>query len=188
MKKLVTFLTAAVVIAACGDDSPGTASPKATTDAEKAELAFLQDMFPHHAQAVEMAKACESRAAHTELKSLCSTIIKDQEREIAEMRSWAKAWYGADVPEKAQRAHGGGHGEGGMQSEDDVKALSALSGTAFDLRFIEMMTAHHRGAVETAQKIKDTAVHPEVRTLAGNIIASQSQEIDQMAAWKRAWL
>ena len=187
MKKVLALIGAAVVIAACGDGSAGTASPKATTDAEKAELAFLQEMVPHHAQAVEMARACESRAAHTELKSLCGSIIKDQEREIVEMRSWAKAWYGADVPAKVQGGHGGGHGGGGMQSDDDVKALTALSGTPFDLRFIDMMTAHHRGAIETAQKIRDTAVHPEVKTLAGNIVSSQNQEIEQIAAWIRAW-
>ena len=57
----------------------------------------------------------------------------------------------------------------------------------FDLMFIDMMIPHHASAVAMAQVAVTRAEHPELRTLAENIIASQSAEIDQMEAWREAW-
>ena len=58
---------------------------------------------------------------------------------------------------------------------------------SFDLAFIDMMIPHHRSAIAMAQVALLRAGHPEVRTLAQSIIASQGLEIAQMQAWRDAW-
>lgn len=61
------------------------------------------------------------------------------------------------------------------------------SGDAFDLQFLDAMTAHHEGAVAMAEEAVTQAEHEEVKTLAEAIIAAQTDEIAQMAEWRQAW-
>jgi uncharacterized protein (DUF305 family) len=63
------------------------------------DKAFLSQMTMHHAMAVMMARPVVANASHQELKDLAQGIINDQTRETAEMRSWAKEWYGIDLPD-----------------------------------------------------------------------------------------
>jgi uncharacterized protein (DUF305 family) len=57
----------------------------------------------------------------------------------------------------------------------------------YDLRFINEMIPHHEGAVLMAKDAQKNAQHPEIKTLAHNIIDSQEKEIAQMKAWRSAW-
>ena len=57
----------------------------------------------------------------------------------------------------------------------------------FDLLFIDLMVSHHQGAVAMAIVAQERAQHPEIRQLAGEIIAAQQPEIDQMNGWRAAW-
>ena len=51
-------------------------------------------MVPHHEGAVEMARISQQRAERAELRALAETVIRQQEREIAELRRWRQAWFG----------------------------------------------------------------------------------------------
>ncbi len=72
-------------------------------------------------------------------------------------------------------------------------ATAATSGAAtnaampFDQQFVDMMAPHHMGAVAMAQIALTRAEHPELKTLANSIIASQNSEIGQMKQWRMAW-
>lgn len=57
------------------------------------DLAFLDAMIPHHDGAVLMAQACAGKAQHVEVKTLAVDMIRDQGKEIAQMREWRAAWY-----------------------------------------------------------------------------------------------
>jgi uncharacterized protein (DUF305 family) len=57
----------------------------------------------------------------------------------------------------------------------------------FDAQFIDSMIEHHRGAIDMAEQVLAEAEHPELRALAEAIIAAQTQEIEQMTAWRQAW-
>ena len=57
----------------------------------------------------------------------------------------------------------------------------------FDLLFIDLMISHHQGAVEMAIVAQERAEHPEIRQLAGEIIAAQQPEIVEMTGWRNAW-
>jgi uncharacterized protein (DUF305 family) len=57
----------------------------------------------------------------------------------------------------------------------------------FDLMFIDMMIRHHEGAVAMAGVALDRGEHPELITLAEEIIAAQTEEIAQLQTWRDAW-
>ena len=74
-------------------------------------------MTMHHAMAVMMARPAAAQAAHQETKDLAQAIITDQTRETAEMCSWAKDWYGIDLPDHLammDQTMGQGQGMPGM--------------------------------------------------------------------------
>ncbi len=56
-----------------------------------------------------------------------------------------------------------------------------------DQQFIDMMVPHHQAAVEMAKTAQMRGEHAEIKTLAGNIIGSQSTEIGQMQQWRKMW-
>lgn len=65
---------------------------KAAKDADFDKM-FLTHMIHHHQGAVDMAKLIEGRSDRAELKQLSSNIIKNQRKEIEQMKSWEKAWF-----------------------------------------------------------------------------------------------
>lgn len=88
----------------------------------------------------------------------------------------------ADATPSADMPQAGMMGTPAMGGSD----MAGMMGQ-FDLMFIDMMTPHHASAVAMAQIAETRAEHPDVRTLAGQIIASQSAEIAQMQAWREQW-
>jgi uncharacterized protein (DUF305 family) len=55
---------------------------------------FIDMMIPHHEGAVMMAQDAQSKSTRKELRDLASTIIADQNSEIAQLRGWRSQWYG----------------------------------------------------------------------------------------------
>ena len=56
------------------------------------DRAFLEMMSMHHEMAVMMAGMALPAAHHDELARLQQSIITDQAKEIAQMRTWRRAW------------------------------------------------------------------------------------------------
>ena len=65
--------------------------------------------------------------------------------------------------------------------------LRPLSGRAFDIRWTQLMSMHHRMAVEMARTELRQGRDPRVQALARQIVAEQSAELTRMAGWLRAW-
>lgn len=139
------------------------------------DLLFIDSMIMHHQGAIDMAKAAQQKAEHPELKKMADDIITAQAAEIQQMQAWRTAWY-----PNAPATQGLGMEMGTMKIADDPSK-------PFDLRFIEAMIPHHEGAIAMAKAAQAKAEHPEIKTLAGNIIEAQQKEIAQMKAWQTAW-
>ena len=54
---------------------------------------FLDMMSEHHEGAVMMSKLVGNRTDRAELKQLANKIIKDQNKEIEQMKGWKKTWF-----------------------------------------------------------------------------------------------
>ena len=136
---------------------------------------------------VEMAQLAEGRAEDPRVLDLASRIEAAQQPEIETMTGWLEAW-GEPVPEEGDGGMGGmDHGSmdmGGMDmegiSEQNMAALEAASGAEFDRMWLEMMIAHHRGAVEMAQTEIAEGSNPDAVALAEEIADSQAAEIEEM--------
>lgn len=74
-----------------------------------------------------------------------------------------------------------------MSMADMNKELEGLSGDAYDKAFIEMMIAHHEGAVDMAQLSDTRAKHDEIKKLSQDIVSAQEKEIADMKQWQIDW-
>ena len=70
----------------------------------------------------------------------------------------------------------------GMATGEQLLALSEATGAEFDALWLELMVAHHEGAIEMAEQVVETTDDLEVQALAEAIIAAQAAEIDRMRA------
>lgn len=168
---------------------------------------FIEMMIPHHEDAVAMANLAQTRAKKPELKALAQTIKRDQTREINQMRTWYKQWFGKAVPtipamgsrmggpdrmdpgmmgsgkmggpgRMGPGMMGMGHGQGMRM---DLEALKTAPD--FDREFVRQMIPHHQMAVHMAQMLQSRTTRPEMKTLAQDIIRTQTAEINQMQQW-----
>lgn len=200
-------LTLAATLASCAGPAPGApadADPPASsaTQTESRHDAtdtwFAQMMVVHHQGAVEMAELTLDRAATAQVRDLAQRIADAQGPEIALMTGWLQAW-GEDVPGDPD-GDGGGHMAGGgtgggmdhggmdhggmdmhgMSQDEAMGSLDGLDGVAFDRAFLDLVTAHHRGAVEMAETELAEGTHPAALRLARTIIDAQTAEITEM--------
>jgi len=150
---------------------------------------FIEQMIPHHDDAITMANIALTKAEHQEIKSLSQNIIKAQTEENNKMKQWYKDWFGTEVPDAfAGTGHSMGSGmmHGGMMGNTgDISSLE--NAKPFDKEFIEQMIPHHQMAVMMAQMLKNSTNRPEMKQLADDIIKAQSSEIEQMRSWYQEW-
>lgn len=152
---------------------------------------FIEQMIPHHEDAITMAKLALSKAQTSEVKQLSQSIIDSQGKEISQMEAWYKEWYKKQVPQdkKVMQGHGMGQSAGmhmGMMGdESDMARLEEAKN--FDVAFVEEMIPHHQMAVMMATMLKNGTTRPEMVDLANNIISAQTNEIDQMRSWLKKW-
>lgn len=57
----------------------------------------------------------------------------------------------------------------------------------FDLRYVNAMIAHHRGAMLLAEQLEVGTTRPEMKALAKDILASEPGAIAELYAWKKDW-
>ena len=151
---------------------------------------FIEQMIPHHEDAITMAKLALTRAKHPEIKQLSESIIDSQSQEIDQMEAWYTEWFGQEVPAGAQVMGHHSMGSGGMHmgmmgNETDMTRLEEAAD--FDKAFIEEMIPHHQMAVMMATMLQRGTERPEMEQLADNIITAQTREIEQMRQWYDAW-
>lgn len=161
------------------EESKSASQPVAPASAPY-DLQFLDTMSKHHTSAIEMAKMAQGKVELFDLQKLVTSIPVDQEKEIEQMKAWRDAWYpGAPSAENMQMP--------GMSSSMNMnmnQMQSTTPGPAYDAMFIDMMTPHHEGALAMSREALGKAQHSEIKTLAEQIIDSQTKEIEQMRRMK----
>ena len=136
------------------------------------DIMFAQMMIPHHQQAVDMSTLAETHTTNPEILALAKQIKDAQAPEIKQMTAWIES-------SNASMDMGHDMGMNGMLSDEQMTALGDAQGAAFDKLYLEGMIGHHEGALQMAKMIENSS-NAEAITLAGNIVSSQSAEIEKM--------
>ena len=157
----------------------------ADTSYSPADVTFMQDMIPHHNQAVQMAALVADRTNRQELLDVAGRIDASQLDEIEFMQQWLRS-RGEDVPEAtAHEAMHTSHKMAGMASPEQMADLARAEGTAFDQMFLELMIAHHEGAVKMVEELLEqpgSAYDPVLFEFTNDVTNDQTAEVERMNA------
>jgi len=145
------------------------------------DVKFMQDMIPHHEQAVEMAALVEGRTNRQEILDVAGRITASQQDEMKFMVDWleqrGEAQHGADMMMHA------GHAMTGMATAEDMTKLAAAKGVDFDRLFLDLMIKHHNGAVKMVQHLHNqpgSAYDPVLYDFTNDVKSDQSAEVKRM--------
>lgn len=188
-------LLAITTVAACGNNDDNATSPPAAVQTasdgstfNQADVDFATQMLPHHAQAVQMVVMAQGRELDAPVAALMEDIRTAQVPEIETMSDWLTAW-DEPVPAtsldhaNADKDTGDMSGMSdmpGMMTSDQMGALEAATGSAFQTMWLQMMVSHHEGAVEMANLEIEDGTNAEAVALATSIVKSQTAEIASM--------
>ena len=177
MSFLAALAVASLALAGCA------AAPNASTTASPfndADVTFLTDMIPHHAQALVMVDMTDGRELTPEFAELTQGIEAAQGPEIDQMSAWLEEW-GYDVPDAASHMGMMSDDNGmGMMTDDDIESLGGMMGGDFEDMWMVMMIEHHEGAIDMSRTELAGGVSADARDLAERIIAAQEAEITLM--------
>ncbi|KJK36648.1 hypothetical protein UK23_42025 [Lentzea aerocolonigenes] len=175
---------------------PGSSS-SAVPASGSVDVGFCQDMSQHHLQGIQMANIARDRSTDSEVRQLAFDISSTQLEQVGRMKGWLMMWN-----EHEQNISGvymswmndsGVHGHGattpqagqplmpGMATTDELTKLRTMpAGRDFDVYFLQLMLRHHTGGAPMAEYASTRAAQPFVRTLADNMLKSQTNETDLM--------
>lgn len=149
------------------------------------DLRFIDAMTMHHEGAI-MSTLMITASTRPELRDLARRIQTNQQGQVEQMQAWRKAWYpGAKAPDMSMSPMNDMMGSGMMGSMMG-SGMMQNQGTT-DRTFLKMMIPHHQLAVDMAQDALKNAQHPELKTLAQQIVSGQSAEIVEMEGYLRNW-
>jgi len=174
----------------------GVPAAAQTRTATPADVAFMQGMIGHHAQALVMSALVRERSAHPQLPLLAERITVSQQDEIAIMRHWLEARQlpvppidstgASDAAHDAHAGHGAAaHAMPGMLTAAQLDSLSNARGRDFDRLFLQYMIQHHEGALTMVSQLlasRDAARDPMLFQFASDVDADQRAEIRRMRA------
>ncbi|MDX2004156.1 MAG: DUF305 domain-containing protein [Meiothermus sp.] len=170
------------------------------------EQAFLSMMIPHHRAAVTMARDVLGKTQDPQIRGWANAIIRDQEREISQMRTLLGALGGTNLAAQRMMTQGmaqgmaQGMGMGGMMPNQGAGGMMQAPGSGNMMQtpasgntaqapqapvsperaFLQAMIPHHLQAIEMATLALQKAQNPVIVKLASDIVRSQAQEVYQM--------
>lgn len=157
----------------------------ADTSYTPADVRFMQDMIPHHHQAIEMAALVSDRTNRPELLDVAGRIDASQADEIEFMQGWL-AERGEEAPQPdAHDAMHTTHKMAGMAMPAQMAELAEAEGNDFDRLFLQLMIAHHEGAVAMVENLLEqpgSAYEPTLFEFTSDVTNDQTAEVERMNA------
>jgi uncharacterized protein (DUF305 family) len=168
-----------------------------------ADVLFVKSMIVHHAQALEMVDLAEDGLEDRQVSALAQRIRAAQGPELGALVAWLAeqdelvppeaADAGVDVEglgaELGARSRGGGHAHGsggedamaGMASPEQLRELGEARGRQADLLFLDLMTAHHEGALDMITTHGSDGIDVRAREMSDEMFVEQTAEIGRMS-------
>lgn len=135
------------------------------------ERQFIQEMIPHHEEAVNSSEYLLSRTTNEDLQQFLRGVIELQNQEIEMMKEWYQDWYSAPFIDSGTY----------MPMMPNLEGLEVLEQERL---YIEGMIEHHLGAIKMANELLELdPTRSELVDFAQDIIRVQSQEITQLRSF-----
>lgn len=186
------ILTLTIPIAGAAQQQPPDPRPRPDLvrgPYNEADVAFMQGMIPHHAQAVRMAKMAPTHGARKDIQILAERILVAQTDEITFMRNWLRdrgqMVPPADATHHKHTINGVTHDMlmPGMLTPEEMAALDKARGPEWDRLFLIGMIKHHEGALKMVDDLFEAygaLQDDEMFKFASDVYADQTTEIDFM--------
>ncbi|GAA1937697.1 DUF305 domain-containing protein [Agromyces allii] len=164
-----------------------------------AEAGFSRDMQVHHLQGAELAMIVRDETDDPDIRLLAYDIAQTQSQQAGQLYGWLRSW---GLPQAASEpsmtwmtrppsdaadheAHDSGtHEPGqpmpGLATPQQIAELQAATGVDAERIFLELMIAHHRGAIEMADAVLERSTNTLVTPFATSVVTSQNAEIALM--------
>ena len=166
--------------------TPAEATDLSNVGHTPADVAFMQGMIAHHAQALEMTELLQTRTESEDMRKLALRIELSQTDEIAMMKDWLAA-RGAALPDA--HAHHTGTLMPGMLTQAEMARLAKAGGPEFDRLFLEYMIKQHEGALVMVRELFEqpgAGQEAEIFAFASDVDADQRMEIERMSMMLKA--
>lgn len=155
------------------------ASSSSGSDNNKADVAFVQHMLPHHMHGVEMATLAVQKGSTPAVRALGTRIADQQRKEIGLMQGFLKdydAKSGPPAPAVKMKA-----------DEMQIAKLKSARGCVRP-RFPHVQMGHQLSAIDMAQIKQTSGQAADAKKLAAAIVSKQETEAKEMqqllvAAW-----
>ncbi|MCX2950048.1 DUF305 domain-containing protein [Lentzea sp. NEAU-D7] len=150
--------------------------------ANEADATFSLRMIPHHRQTIEIAKVAMQKSKDEFVVNVADKIATAEAGEIEQMATYLRSW-NIQVPGDDANAT---HKMAGMMTAKDVEALKSATGKQYDDLFLATLSRHLRSGVDMAKDAQAKGEHIGSKALAGKIIVSQTEVLDQISAKQKS--
>jgi len=200
--RVIVAIALAAVLVALGAFSLGriTGAGEGTPSTTSAAAGFARDMQVHHDQGVELAMLIRDRTDDPDLRQLAYDIATAQSNQSGQMYGWLAQWNlpqaaaepsmtwmsrpsldgATDHHGNAGTTHDPGAAMPGLATTAQMNELRAATGPAAEKLFLELMIAHHKGAIEMGDAVLTRTTVGVVTDFATGMILAQESEIGYM--------
>jgi uncharacterized protein (DUF305 family) len=168
--------------AAAADPASASANPQVESD--NADADFVAMMIPHHQQALILSRLAPSRSTDSDVRALANRIDVEQGLEIYMMQSWQE-WNGLEKTDPQQSYEEMLQDPMmvemmGMATPEELDQLSAATGDAFDVQYLQLMIKHHNGAIGMLTEVLTNGTDETIQTWATDMLATQYAQVQMM--------
>lgn len=144
------------------------------------EIDFSKMMVMHHQGAISMSNVELQSGTNDSLKRIAQKIVIEQQKEIMQFQSVLSTITvdNTDMEYMMEQMEG-------MTKMDKTADIQLISGNT-DNDFATLMIIHHQGAIEDASGYLHHGNNAQLKTMANNIVKSQTMEIEELADWLKA--
>ena len=141
----------------------------ATTTYNATDAAFAAMMLPHHQGGVKLGQLAATKGTNPDVRRLGQSIAVTQARQAKTLQRMVRRLdtKPSMAPEVARR------------SELDMAKLQRLAGADFDRAWLDVISAHHMGAIMMASIETRGGRDASARNLARRIVREQRSELAQ---------
>lgn len=126
-------------------------------------------MLPHHHLGMVLNDLAAQHSSDVRLRRLVFEMTGYHSSEVELLGSWADEH---DVEAASEFR--------GRIPDDELASLRASRGAEFDLKWLDLMIRHHRGALEIAAAQTESGAAEELRELAESVLKIQGAEVVSM--------